>query len=470
MGNFYFEQVLQTGLAGIDGAGITTAVLQIAGVILIMSLLYGVYEAYSNGGDVRALGVAGIKYLVLGLVFLSYPAVFRSVNGMFSAVADYMYGLNGVGDVFSNWRQDVATYLNQNGSSLWSLVVGAIPGLLGTVLMLIGFVVLPVSYTLFTLAYALYGSVLYVVGPFVLALMPSRSMGGLARTYFVNLMTFQAWGLIYAIIQVLMSAVNLNNAQAVLGAGSVLNSFVGSTQAILLGVVSILFSLSIAIIPFVASRIVRGDVGSTMLLVVAGAAAMAQSALTGARAIGQGRQSTPEGPPPAPSDNASGPGLGSGNQHVPAPGSSGSGPVGSGGALLAQSKPPSMQASSEGGNATSAKDASGGTADSAAGGSGGSPSRRGSSHVLWNPDTGQVFRWNGSGWQGAGHVSNPMESSAVTANGGNYGITQWTGGAPRQSASRAAYTAPPGLAAMAVCSLGTGIGRAMRAVGLGKSV
>jgi len=38
MPSFYFEQLLQTGLNGIDQQGITAAVLQIAGVILILSL------------------------------------------------------------------------------------------------------------------------------------------------------------------------------------------------------------------------------------------------------------------------------------------------------------------------------------------------------------------------------------------------------------------------------------------------
>ena len=59
MPSFYFEQLLQTGLNGIDQQGITAAVLQIAEVILILSLLWSVYEAYSNGGDVRLLGVRG---------------------------------------------------------------------------------------------------------------------------------------------------------------------------------------------------------------------------------------------------------------------------------------------------------------------------------------------------------------------------------------------------------------------------
>ena len=97
MPSFYFEQLLRTGLNGIDQQGITAAVLQIGGVILILSLLWAVYEAYSNGGDVRLLGVAAIKYLVLGLVFLNYQSAFRAVNTMFNGVADGIYNLTGSG-------------------------------------------------------------------------------------------------------------------------------------------------------------------------------------------------------------------------------------------------------------------------------------------------------------------------------------------------------------------------------------
>ena len=101
MPSFYFEQLLRTGLNGIDQQGITAAVLQIAGVVLILSLLWSVYEAYSNGGDVRLLGVAAVKYLVLGLVFLNYQSAFRAVNTMFNGVADGIYNLSGGVDVSS---------------------------------------------------------------------------------------------------------------------------------------------------------------------------------------------------------------------------------------------------------------------------------------------------------------------------------------------------------------------------------
>jgi len=266
---FYFEQLLLTALSGIDSYNITSTVLGVAGTILLLSFLYSAYQAFAMGGDVRMLAIGGITYLILGLVFVNYGTVFRAVISMFNSVADFIYNSVGVGDLFNQWLNDLSTYFNQNGGpSLWGLINGGISGFLGAQLIIVAFIIFPLSYTLFTLFYTLYGTILYVVGPFVLALLPARGYGQLARTYLLNLMIFGAWGLIYAILQALMTAVNMGSLSAVLNANGIMNSFFGSGQVILLAMASIVFSIAIAFIPFIASRIVRGEVGSTMLVMV----------------------------------------------------------------------------------------------------------------------------------------------------------------------------------------------------------
>lgn len=303
MPSFYFEQLLQTGLNGIDQQGITAAVLQIAGVILIVSLLWAIYEAYINGGDVRLLGVAAVKYLVLGLVFLNYQSAFRAVNGMFNGVADGIYNLSGATDVIKAWGNSFSQAWQTNPdwfAALWNMVTGGISAIVAGLITLIGYLLLPFTYTLFTLFYALYGSILYVVGPFVLALMPSRSLGQLGRSFFVNMMIFQCWGLLYAILQSLMSALQITD--PMLFSGSFLQAFVGSTQMIAMSVASVLLSIVVALIPFVASRIVRGDIGSTLMTVITGAVT-AGAAATGlvfasAEGVAAGRTVASEGPPP----------------------------------------------------------------------------------------------------------------------------------------------------------------------------
>jgi len=286
---FYFETLFQTALNGIDNAHVTAAVLSVATTILLLSILVGFVEAFFAGGDVRLLAASGMKYLIVGLVFASYGTAFRDVNGMFNSIADFVNSQSGVGDLFSNWMGQLAQYWQQNGNaSLWNLVVGEPAGVVSVVLIILGFVLFPLFYTVFTVFYAVYGSILYVSGPFVLALMPSRGLGQLSRTYLVNMLTFQAWGLIYAVLQVLMSAINLSSPSVVLNANGVLNSFVGSTQMVLLALTTILFSFSIALIPYIASRIVRGEVGSTLLTVVGGLTAAASTATAALTGVAQG--------------------------------------------------------------------------------------------------------------------------------------------------------------------------------------
>ncbi len=191
---FYFEQLFQTALGGIDSANVTSTVLSVASAVLLLSFLYSAYEAFAAGGDVRMLATSGIKYLILGLVFANYGTVFRSVNSMFNSVADFIYNSSGAGDVFSNWLNQLAQYWQANGSSsVWSMVTGAASGIISLVLILASFVIFPFCYLIFTVFYAMYGSVLYVTGPLILALLPTRGLGPLSRTYLVNMMTFQAW-------------------------------------------------------------------------------------------------------------------------------------------------------------------------------------------------------------------------------------------------------------------------------------
>lgn len=314
---FYFQQLLQTALNGIDTANVTATVLSVAGAILLLSFLYSAYQAFASGGDARMLAISGIQYLILGLVFANYGAVFRDVNGMFNTVANFIYNSTGVGDLFSNWMNQLAQYWQANGNtSLWNLVTGLASGVISLILILSAFILFPFCYLIFTVFYAMYGSVLYVTGPFVLALLPTRGLGQLSRTYLVNLMTFQAWGLVYAVLQVLMSAVNLSSINAVLNSNGVLNSFAGSSEMILLALTTSIFSFSILLIPFIASRIVRGDVGSTMMTMVnamtSTASAVAGLAAASFVGLGEGAAASqaaggaaPAPPPPAASGIAS---------------------------------------------------------------------------------------------------------------------------------------------------------------------
>ncbi len=65
-----------------------------------------------------------------------------------------------------------------------------------------------------------------------------------------------------------MAAIGMNSVNGVLAQQSFLGGFLGVSGALLLGLASILLSLCIALIPFLARRIVEGDVGQSMTTVI----------------------------------------------------------------------------------------------------------------------------------------------------------------------------------------------------------
>jgi hypothetical protein len=293
----YYQTLFSGALSGLNGSNLMPGIIKVAEVVLLVSLLYSVYTAYAAGGDVRILGTAAIKYLILGLVLLNYAVAFQDVNNMFNSVANYIVGTGpGIVDVFRSWGQQVVAYWQNNAqgvggflSAIWHLGQNLAPAIVGSLMLIAAMLLYRVAYLLFCLFYTVYGAILYVCGPFVLALMPATGIGQISRTYLINLMIFNSWGLIYAILSELIYVLHLNDVNTVLNNASYLNLSV-TNPMVILGIASLLYAIVIALIPYIAGRIVRGEAGGT-LLTVAGAALTAATAavsMGGAALMGSG--------------------------------------------------------------------------------------------------------------------------------------------------------------------------------------
>jgi hypothetical protein len=298
---FYFQSMFQQVYNGITGSAVLPAVQQVAEAILLLAALFAVYEAYAKGGDVRALALAGIRYLIMGLLITQYPNVFGGVNNAFANVAQAI----APADVWTNFRDQVQGYLSSNSGqgAWWNWVVGGVAGTFSLIFQAIAVMVFPISYAIFSFFYSMYGAVLYVVGPLVLALYPALGVGQLARTFMVNLLVWNAWGIIYAIISQLLTIMSANSLANIFTNQSFGGAFQGASQMLLISLSSILLSIMILLIPFIAKRVVSGDVGSTMLAVAGVAAAAVQTAVAGWAGVQAGAGSAGGGgdhPPPPP--------------------------------------------------------------------------------------------------------------------------------------------------------------------------
>jgi len=327
---FYFQQLLNQGLPGIDGTAIIPTITTIAYAILLIGFMVSLYQAAMRGGDLQSLGVAAIKYVIVAIILANWKTVFHDINDASNHIAQYIANSSGAGDMFSSWLSQLKQQFQGNTlSSLWKLILGA-PAALITVMLIIGaYLIFAVAVVIFGFFYTLYGCVLYVVGPLVLALLPIVGVGGLGANFATNLFIWNSWGILYALFGALITAIHVNDVNALFGNGFG-GFFVGTVDSLVLGIVSIFYAVALMLIPKIAKSIISGDVGVTMYtLARAGAAAAATviSVIAGASAGGASASGSAAG---AGASGGAGAGTGS---------SAGAGSAG-GGATSSSSPPP----------------------------------------------------------------------------------------------------------------------------------
>ena len=278
---FYFQQLLNTALAGIDGTAIVPTVTSVSVAILLIGFLIGLYQAAFRGGDLQALAVTAVKYLVVAIIVANWASLFRSVNGSFNSVANSIGSSSGAGDIFQSWMGQLQQQFANNPSlTLTDLITGDAASTITVVLLVVAYLLYALAMIVFCFFYTLFGAVLYVFGPLVLALIPMSGVGQLGKAYAINVMIWNAWGVLYAVFGALITAIHVNQVNDVLGNGF-LGFLKGTGDSVMLGLVSIFYALAIALIPFIAKRVIAGDVGSTTFALARAGAVAAGAALAG---------------------------------------------------------------------------------------------------------------------------------------------------------------------------------------------
>ena len=294
---FYFQQLFQQGLNGIDRTAMISTVVSVAYTILLIGFLIGLYQAAMRGGDVQSLAVTGIKYLVIAIILANWSTVFREVNDSFNQMAQFIDNSSGAGDMFLSWFDQLKQQFNDNGAGAILPSISAGFAAITTALMiLLAYVIYAVMVVVFGFFYTLYGCVLYVLGPLVLALLPIAGVGQLAKTYATNVMIWNAWGILYAIFGSLITAIQFNRVDTVMNQGFLRGFFLGSSESTILGLVSVFYALALGLIPFIAKRVISGDVGSTAYSLVRAGAVAAGALISGASGFAAGAAASQTSP------------------------------------------------------------------------------------------------------------------------------------------------------------------------------
>jgi hypothetical protein len=297
---FYFQQLLQQGLNGIDRTGMIPTVVGIGYTILLIGFLIGLYQAAMRGGDVQSLAVTGIKYLAIAIILANWSTVFRGVNDSFNQVAQFVDNSSGAGDMFLSWFDQLKQqFANDGATSILPSISASFAAITTALMILLAYVIYAVMVVVFAFFYVLYGCALYVLGPLVLALLPIAGVGQLAKIYATNLMIWNAWGILYAIFGSLITAIQFNRVDTVMNQGFLRGFFLGSSESTILGLVSVFYALALGLIPFIAKKLISGDVGSTAYSMVRAGAMAAGALLSGASGFAAGAGATSESGPAA---------------------------------------------------------------------------------------------------------------------------------------------------------------------------
>jgi hypothetical protein len=320
-----FERFLTQAISGINSTSITSGMQNAAYVVLLVGFLWQMYQAALHGGDVRGLGTSLIKYVVTALVVMNYSTVFTTVNQGFVNAGNWISNASG-GNVFENWMSDLQNQFTQDGvQQMWGLITGSIAGLIDAVLILIAYILYPFVVAIFGFFYIFYGSVLYIFGPIVIALMPLGATNRLAKAYVENIFIWNAWPILYGGFGALLSAVQMGQVGQMLNQNNFLGGLGNLEGSFLIGAASIIYSLAIAVIPFIAKRIVSGDVGSTAGALIGAAvtaitagAAVVEGAVAGATAAGTGGGSAAGGSTAVTSTGKGGVDVATGGSNQPA--------------------------------------------------------------------------------------------------------------------------------------------------------
>ena len=258
---FQYQNMLMTVIQGM-GSGLIPALQTVSYIIMLVCLVFGIYEAYVKGGDTRQLAATVLKYIVVAFVVGNWTTFFSDLMTGFNQIAQYVDNAYGAGDLAADWAVQLSNSWTQGGyTSIWNVVNNGAAAIVNALEIAISYIIFPIAIQIFTLIYTFWGAVVFAIGPLVLALAPSQSVNSIAKFYAVNLVVWNCWTVVYAVFACLITAVHGNDLNAMMNGGPFFNGGMipGSQPIAMIGLTSILYSVCILLIPLIAALVLKAE-------------------------------------------------------------------------------------------------------------------------------------------------------------------------------------------------------------------
>ncbi|MGC2209320.1 MAG: type IV secretion system protein [Candidatus Korobacteraceae bacterium] len=236
---------------------IGTAIQGVAISLVAVTALIGIYEAFFDGGNLRAAAVTMLKYIIVAYIITNWTNLFQTMITDMATVTNTLQGGANVNtDVYDAFNQSLQTYYTSTGDGILTQLFNAASGqILMVVLTAICSFIESAAYMFFCFWYTFWGAILWGIGPIIIALLPSSGLGKYAIAYLSKVGEWLLWPILYAILGAIMVALNMNTATAILNTNSTLSQ---QSQQVYIIATSIALAICLLTIPFTAHTLVTG--------------------------------------------------------------------------------------------------------------------------------------------------------------------------------------------------------------------
>ena len=244
---FFYDSFFNQALTAL-GTTALTSVQAVSYMILAITFLLSVYEAFARGGDTRQLMIGFLKYVVAAVAIQNWSTVFNDIHTGAESIAWAITSH----DYVSLWQANYANFLQNNEGSAAAGIASLPANLISDGTRIIVAMLFGVAVYLFDFIYAIWGCILFCLAPLLIATMPSISLAGFGKKFLTGLAEWCMWPILYAVFAAMAFGMNSADVTAIAASKTFSDVVSGTSNVYLISIMSLVVGLCLLFIPFLA--------------------------------------------------------------------------------------------------------------------------------------------------------------------------------------------------------------------------
>lgn len=244
---FFYDSFFNQALTALGGTALTS-VQTVSYMILGITFLLSVYEAFARGGDTRQLMMGFLKYVIAAVAIQNWSAVFNDIHTGMESIAWAITSQ----DYVSLWQTNYATFLQNNTESTTAGIAAFMANFVSDSTRIVVALLFGVAVILFDFIYAIWGCVLFVLAPLLIATMPSINLAGFGKKFLTGLAEWCMWPILYAVFAAMAFGINSADVSSIAASKNYADIVAGTSNVYLISIMSLVVALCLLFIPFLA--------------------------------------------------------------------------------------------------------------------------------------------------------------------------------------------------------------------------